>query len=74
MIFCESFIPHACQPAADQTFDRRDVYRYYSKCPGGWYAYLEYIRAQYNRSTQMDPPFFQELLRSEQRTGGRSTN
>ena len=26
MIFCESFIPHNCQPELDQHFDRRDVY------------------------------------------------
>ena len=26
MVFCESFIPHADQPAQDRHFDRRDVY------------------------------------------------
>ncbi len=26
IIFCESFVPHYCQPRQDQKFDRRDVY------------------------------------------------
>ncbi len=74
MIFCESFIPHACQPAADQTFDRRDVYIITQNALADG-TYLEYIRAQYNRSTQMDPPFFQELLRSDrERVAGQQTN
>ena len=25
IIFCESFIPHSCQPEQDQKLDRRDV-------------------------------------------------
>ena len=28
-------------------------------------TYLDYIRAQYNRSLQLDPPFFQEFLPTE---------
>ncbi len=63
MIFCESFIPHKDQPAEDQKFDRRDVYIITQNALAD-NTYLEYIRAQYNRSTQIDPPFFQELLRS----------
>ncbi len=63
MIFCESFTPHKCQPVEDQTFDRRDVYIITQNALADG-TYLSYIRAQYNRSTQIDPPFFQEFLRS----------
>jgi len=63
MIFCESFIPHNCQPAQDQKFDRRDVYIITQNALADD-TYLDYLRAQYNRSQQVDPPFFQELLRS----------
>ena len=63
MIFCESFIPHKDQPAEDQKFDRRDVYIITQNALAD-NTYLDYIRAQYNRSTQIDPPFFQEFLRS----------
>src|SRR5258708_3100697 len=63
MIFCESFTPHKCQPDEDQTFDRRDVYIITQNALADG-TYLSYIRAQYNRSTQIDPPFFQEFLRS----------
>jgi tetratricopeptide (TPR) repeat protein len=62
MIFCESFIPHHCQPAEDQTFDRRDVYIITQNALADP-PYLNYIRAQYNRSKQVDPPFFQDLCR-----------
>lgn len=64
MIFCESFIPHKDQPKQDQKFDRRDVYIITQNALADP-TYLDYIRAQYNRSTQIDPPFFQELLRSD---------
>ena len=63
MIFCESFIPHKCQPLQDQNFDRRDVYIITQNALADD-TYLDYLRAQYNRSQQIDPPFFQELLRS----------
>ncbi|EEF58858.1 glycosyltransferase family 117 protein [Pedosphaera parvula] len=63
MIFCESFIPPRCKPL-DPKFDRRDVYIITQNALADG-TYLEYIRAQYNRSTQIDPPFFQELLRSK---------
>jgi Flp pilus assembly protein TadD len=61
MIFCESFIPHRCQPEQDQNFDRRDVYIITQNALADP-VYLNYIRAQFNRSTQVDPPFFQNLL------------
>jgi tetratricopeptide (TPR) repeat protein len=62
MIFCESFIPHHCQPAEDQGFDRRDVYIITQNALADP-PYLNYIRAQYNHSKQVDPPFFQDLCR-----------
>jgi tetratricopeptide (TPR) repeat protein len=65
MIFCESFIPHKDQPAQDQNFDRRDVYIITQNALADD-TYLDYIRADYNRSQQIDPPFFQELLRSSE--------
>jgi tetratricopeptide (TPR) repeat protein len=61
MIFCESFIPHSCQPVQDQNFDRRDVYIITQNALAD-NVYLDYIRAQFNRSAQIDPPFFQNLL------------
>ncbi len=64
-IFCESFTPHDCQPAQDQKFDRRDVYIITQNALADG-TYLCYLRAQYNRSKQIDPPFFQELCRSQQ--------
>src|SRR6266850_1081564 len=64
MIFCDSFIPHKCLPSMDQNFDRRDVYLITQNALADG-TYLNYIRAQYNRSAQIDPPFFQELVRSE---------
>jgi len=64
MVFCESFIPHNCQPAQDQNFDRRDCYVITQNALADP-TYLDYIRAQYNRSAQKDPPFFQKLLPTE---------
>jgi thioredoxin-like negative regulator of GroEL len=61
MIFDESFIPARCKPR-DPNFDRRDVYIITQNALADG-TYLNYIRAHYNRSTQIDPPFFQELLR-----------
>lgn len=61
MIFCESFIPHNCQPAQDTNFDRRDVYLITQNALAD-NTYLDYIRAQFNRSAQIDPPFFQNFL------------
>jgi len=62
MVFCESFTPHECQPLEDQKFDRRDVYIITQNALADG-TYLNYIRAHYNRSTQIDPPFFRELAR-----------
>jgi len=61
IIFCESFIPHRCQPEQDQNFDRRDVYIITQNALAD-NVYLDYIRAQFNRSAQIDPPFFQNFL------------
>jgi tetratricopeptide (TPR) repeat protein len=62
IIFCESFIPGRCQPEQDQKFDRRDVYIITQNALADG-TYLNYLRAQYNRSQQIDPPFFSELLK-----------
>ena len=59
-IFCDSFIPHSCQPAQDQKFDRRDCYLITQNALADG-TYLDYLRAQYNRSQQVDAPFFSEL-------------
>ncbi|MGA2246779.1 MAG: DUF2723 domain-containing protein, partial [Verrucomicrobiota bacterium] len=61
-IYCDSFIPHDCQPRQDQKFDRRDCYLITQNALADG-TYLEYLRAQYNRSRQVDPPFFGRLFR-----------
>jgi tetratricopeptide (TPR) repeat protein len=61
-IFCDSFIPDNCKPVVDPTFDRRDVYLITQNALADG-TYLNYLRAQYNRSQQIDPPFFSELAR-----------
>jgi tetratricopeptide (TPR) repeat protein len=61
-IFCDSFIPHSCQPEQDQKFDRRDCYLITQNALADG-TYLDYLRAQYNRSKQIDPPFFSCLFR-----------
>ena len=61
-IFCDSFIPHSCQPEQDQKFDRRDCYLITQNALADG-TYLDYLRAQYNRSKQVDPPFFSRLFR-----------
>ena len=61
-IFCDSFIPHDCQPKQDQKFDRRDCYLITQNALADG-TYLDYLRAQYNRSKQTDPPFFSRLFR-----------
>jgi thioredoxin-like negative regulator of GroEL len=73
MIFCDSFIPHDCLPKEDQNFDRRDAYIITQNALADA-TYLCYIRAQYNRSTQIDPPFFEELLRSSDEHEKNRTN
>jgi tetratricopeptide (TPR) repeat protein len=73
MIFCESFVPPSCKPM-DPNFDRRDVYLITQNALADG-TYLQYLRAQYFRSAQIDPPFFQELLRGpEERKEDYTTN
>ena len=62
MIFCESFIPPSKRNPQDRDFDRRDVVLITQNALADG-TYLNYIRAHYNRSAQIDPPFFTELLR-----------
>jgi len=61
MIFCESFVPAYCKPM-DPNFDRRDVYLITQNALADD-TYLDYLRAQYFRSAQIDPPFFREFLK-----------
>jgi hypothetical protein len=63
MIFCDSFTPSNCLPSFDQKFDRRDVYIITQNALADG-TYLEYIRAQFNRSAQIDQPFFREFFRT----------
>jgi len=62
IVFCESFIPHSCQPKEDQKFDRRDVYVITQNALADG-TYLDYLRSQYFRSAQQDPPFFREFIK-----------
>ena len=62
MIFCESFIPASKKPM-DPKFDRRDVYLITQNALADG-TYLSYIRAHYNRSAQIDPPFFVNFFRT----------
>lgn len=62
MIFCDSFLSSNCLPAMDPAFDRRDVYLITQNALADP-TYLDYLRAQYFRSQQHDPPFFSELAR-----------
>jgi thioredoxin-like negative regulator of GroEL len=63
-IFAGSFLDPKDAPAMDPHFDRRDVYIITQNALADG-TYLNYIRAHYNRSKQIDPPFFQEFFRSE---------
>ena len=72
MIFCESFIPHRCQPEQDQKFDRRDCYLITQNALADG-TYLDYLRSQYNRSQQQDPPFFSRLFKYVCAVGGLTT-
>ncbi|HEX4120571.1 MAG TPA: DUF2723 domain-containing protein [Verrucomicrobiae bacterium] len=58
MIFCESFT--APRKRIDPQFDRRDVYMLTQNALAD-NTYLDSIRAQYHRSEERDPPFFQNL-------------
>lgn len=72
MIFCESFIPPSKR--YDPDFDRRDVYIITQNALAD-NTYLNYIRAHYNRSTEHDLPFFQEMLRGNaEKAGNTYTN
>jgi tetratricopeptide (TPR) repeat protein len=71
MIFCESFIPGSKK--VDPTFDRRDVYLITQNALADG-TYLSYIRAHYNRSTQIDPPFFVNFFRSQREEEEGRTN
>jgi tetratricopeptide (TPR) repeat protein len=62
MIFCDSFTPP--EKRRDKDFDRRDVYIITQNALADG-TYLNYIRAHYFRSAQIDPPFFSEFVRSE---------
>ena len=73
IVFCESFTPHRCQPVLDQNFDRRDVYVITQNALADG-TYLQYIRAHYNRSTELDRPFFSELLRTALKDKDYQTN
>jgi len=73
MIFCDSFLPHNCLPAQDQNFDRRDVYLITQNALADG-TYLDYLRAQYFRSQQIDPPFFSELARTVMKDQPYETN
>ena len=68
-IFCDSLIPHNCQPEQDQKFDRRDCYLITQNALADG-TYLDYLRAQYNRSKQIDPPFFSRLFKYIAAIGG----
>lgn len=61
MIFCESFVPPKDKPM-DPDFDRRDVYLITQNALADG-TYLDYLRAQYFRSAQHDPPFFSRLFK-----------
>jgi tetratricopeptide (TPR) repeat protein len=58
MIFCESFM--AAKYKRDKNFDRRDVYIITQNALADG-TYLQYIRAHYNRSAQMDVDIFRNL-------------
>ncbi|MBT6450003.1 MAG: DUF2723 domain-containing protein, partial [Verrucomicrobiales bacterium] len=58
MIFCESFM--AAKYKRDKEFDRRDVYIITQNALADG-TYLQYIRAHYNRSAQLDVDFFRNI-------------
>ena len=69
MIFCEGFVPPEKRNFMDPNFDRRDVVLITQNALADG-TYLQYIRAQYNRSAQIDPPFFTELARGQRELAG----
>jgi tetratricopeptide (TPR) repeat protein len=64
MIFSESFTPRKHRQKEDPDFDRRDVYLITQNALADG-TYLNYIRAQYNRSAQVDPPFFVNFFKTQ---------
>jgi hypothetical protein len=73
IIYCESFLPHNCQPKFDQEFDRRDVYIITQNALADG-TYLCFIRSHYFRSQQIDPPFFSEFVRGALKDKDYQTN
>ena len=61
MIFCESFVPPKDKPM-DPNYDRCDVYLITQNALADG-TYLDYLRAQYFRSAQKDPPFFSRFFK-----------
>ena len=53
----------------DQNYDRRDVYLITQNALADG-TYLDYLRAQYFRSQQHDPPFFSRLFKYVAALGG----
>src|SRR5678815_3901225 len=72
MIFCDSFVPASKKPE-DPVFDRRDVYLITQNALADG-TYLSYIRAHYNRSAQIDPPFFVNFFRTGKDEAEDTTN
>jgi tetratricopeptide (TPR) repeat protein len=64
MIFSESFTPRQHRQKENPDFDRRDVYLITQNALADG-TYLNYIRAQYNRSAQIDPPFFVHFFKTQ---------
>ena len=71
MIFCESFIP--AEKRLDPAFDRRDVVLITQNALADP-TYLDYIRAHYNRSAQVDPPFLYGMLNDAKSASRGRTN
>ena len=71
MVFAESFT--APQHRRNPTFDRRDVYVITQNALAD-NTYLDYIRAHYNRSAQVDLPFFQGMLNDAKSAARGRTN
>jgi tetratricopeptide (TPR) repeat protein len=71
MIFCESFVERKDKPM-DPNFDRRDVYLITQNALADG-TYLDYLRAQYFRSQQQDPPFFSRLFKYTAALAGMTT-
>jgi len=71
MIFCESFIPP--EKRLNPKFDRRDVVLITQNALAD-NTYLDYIRAHYNKSAQVDPPFFYGMLNDPRSAARGRTN